>query len=157
MEQKQADSPKTGARRNAGKPISTAEFRRLWYDMRVSMEEIVERTGVTHRTLTLRAKALGFTSRKTLRGAARQSFDEEFPAFWIFGVSLQEMAEYYGVTTSTVCSRASRLGLTAEGRKVSKHRPGRTIDQFREFQAVAAAARAAGLGRDGKRNQQVSF
>lgn len=133
--------PKTETR-NKGNPISPAEFKRLWYDMRTPMSEIVKRIGVTERTLTIRAKALGFTSRKTLRGAARQSFDDEFPAFWVFGVSLREIAEYYGVSTSTVCNKAWRLGMSAEGRNVSKRKPGRTIEQFRAAQAEAAAARA---------------
>lgn len=135
--------PKKGEPKNWGNPVSISEFRRLWYDMGVPLQAIADRLGVTTRTASQRAKALGFDSRTKLRGRDRDHFDAEFPALWVFGVGVHELARHYGVTTAAVYMKAHRAGMSARGRGVSRFTKARTIADFRAVQLAAAMARSA--------------
>lgn len=135
--------PPKGQPQNKGNPISPAEFRRLWYDMTVSMTDLSQRLGINERTVSQRARALGFEPRTKLRGEHRTRFDADFPAMWIFGVCAKEMAAHYGVGETAVYMRANRMGMSARGRGVSRFKKARTIADFRAFQLVAKMAKSA--------------
>lgn len=137
--------PKKGQPPNRGLPISVAEFKSLWHDMGIPMSAIASRLGVTERTVSVRAKTFGFTPRTALRGAARSTFDDEFPAFWVFGVSVYEMAKHYKVTPGAVYMRAWRSGMSAQGRDLSKHDRGRSIADYRAVKMASAMARSAAV------------
>ncbi|MCB5411803.1 hypothetical protein [Pseudogemmobacter faecipullorum] len=132
-----------GSRPHRGKEVTRAEFARLWHDMSLKMDDLAAALGISAKAVQMRAKARGLPSRSVLRGAARDHFDSEFPALWVFGVTAEEIALHYGVTVAAVHMKAHRMGMSAAGRGISRHRPGRTIADYREFQLAAAMARTA--------------
>jgi hypothetical protein len=94
-----------------GKPLSYAEFARLWADTSISIAQIGAMAGISQQAVQQRAKARGLPLRG-LRGVPRTiRDDDEFTAMWEAGVGRAEMARHFGVCEPLIGIQARRLGL----------------------------------------------
>jgi hypothetical protein len=94
-----------------GKPMSYAEFARLWADTSISIAQIGALAGISQQAVQQRAKARGLPLRG-LRGVPRViQDDDEFKAMWGAGVGRAEMARHFGVCEPLIGIQARRLGL----------------------------------------------
>jgi hypothetical protein len=97
-----------------GKPLSYAEFARLWADTSISIAQIGASLGVSEQAVVQRAKSRGLPLRglRGLRGVPRViQNDDEFTAMWEAGVGRAEMARHFGVCEPLIGIQARRLGL----------------------------------------------
>lgn len=116
-----------------GKPISNAEFRRLWLDMSITTAQIGEQLGISQQAGCARASTRGLPKRR--KGPAPTvSEDEVFRAMWISGVSNLEMAKRLGISERTVRNHVSRLGLD---RRCGGTNHGITAEEFAQAQMIA--------------------
>jgi hypothetical protein len=94
-----------------GKPLSYAEFARLWADTSISVAQIGAMAGISQQAVQQRAKSRGLPLRG-LRGVPRTiRDDDEFTAMWEAGVGRAEMARHFGVCEALIGIQARRLGL----------------------------------------------
>ena len=118
------DSPKPHFRR-----ISLAKLERLWMDKSVPCRVIALRVGLSEKGLTRRAKAMGLPLRGFCTKQLAIGDGAGFAALWCAGISLDEIARYFGVTCRTVSNTRARLGLM---RRIPGTRPAMTMDEYRE-------------------------
>lgn len=112
---------------------SKQEFRALWADPSLTLEDIGQRLCMVPRVCTKHARQMGLPWRK---GGAKPvyRFDDDFDAMWGARVSCREMAAYYGN-----CSK-SLIGFEAKRRKLApRPRAGKLtpIGRFLEDRATA--------------------
>lgn len=88
------------------------------------MERIADALGVTRQGLAYKAKKLGLPSRKGNYDGQKLGGDERFRKMWLAGVSVEEMANYFGYASHRgVIHRRGRLGLPhrTRGDGTNKH------------------------------------
>lgn len=139
--------PQQRARR--GKRISEAEFRRLWEDRTLTVEQIGKMLDITESAVTCRAKARGLAPRGNSK-KHKQSFQgkrlEALRVLYIAGVRRQDIADAFGVHEQTVGKAVARLGLTPRG-KASSHQS-ITLDEWKQLAMRDALARSARIEQD---------
>lgn len=133
--------PAAGAHR--GKRVSEAEFRRMWMDRTLSLNDIAARLNINFKNVSARAKRRGLPKRDEAGVAARLVRIDcpQFPRMWALGVSTADMALHYGVALGTIWYTARRLGLPR--RKLNRWHM-LSLADFRAIQlreALAARAR----------------
>lgn len=103
-------------RRAEGKRVSPAEFRRLWFDQSLRVEDIAAQLGITRQAVTCRARVRGLPSRRTLRVYPVLINDPEFADMYLAGVGARELAAHYGCHRLLIPKTAARLGLPPRSR-----------------------------------------
>lgn len=112
---------KKGEKAHRGKQVSGPEFRRMWFDMSMTVRDIAAALGISERSVWARSQARGLPSRCALRGADRCMFDAEFPALWAarwlawadlrdLGLSASEIAAAFGVDRTSVMHAMKKMG-----------------------------------------------
>ena len=137
------DCPKPHFRR-----ISPALLERLWMDKSVPCRVIAKQVGLSEKGLTRRAKAMGLPLRGFCTKKLAIGDGAGFAALWRAGISLDEIARYFGVTNRTVSNTRARLGLMP---RVSGTRPAMTLDEYRD----TLLARAMGHDARGEQAQMI--
>lgn len=139
--------PQQRARR--GKRISEAEFRRLWEDRTLTVEQIGKMLDISARAVWSRAMVRGLAPRG-LDKPTMQSFTgrriEAFRALWAAGVKQQDIADAFGVSFQTIRRTAARLGLAPRGRARCKQAI--TLDEWKQIAMRDALARSARIEQD---------
>lgn len=106
-----------------GRTVSISEFKQLWADTSLTLEDIGRRLDVSKMAVIRRARSRGLGSRKRPAPALDIVLAcELFPYLQKAGATQRALARYYKVKTFTIYRAAKRLGL--EWQKNSKaHRP----------------------------------
>lgn len=121
---------------------SKTEFRRLWADSSITLEDIGNRIGMLPRVVTIHARKLGLPPRKCGQKPT-YTFDEDFDALWRAKVSCEDMARHYGG-----CSK-SLIGVEAKRRKLPpRPRSGKLVPIGRVLEALAAKKLAEAMRRE---------
>lgn len=133
-----------------GRSMSVAEFRRMWEDRSITVQQMGEMLGgISPQAVASRARKRGLADRTYRRGDSRRKIDvAEFREMWAFGVSAREIAAHFGISEAGVKVAVARYDLPRrQGR--SACRPLRTVADFRAEQMrqrmceTAAAERRA--------------
>lgn len=121
--------------------MTTAEFRKLWLDRSLTLQQIAERMGLSYQCVQQRAMARGFGPRPR-RHNEHLTWQpcEDFEAMWRAGVGLAVLAEFNGVRHGTILAAVARLGLSK--RSINRH-TSIGLAEFRELQIGARLAAAA--------------
>lgn len=144
-----------------GKIVSEAEFRRMWFNSALSVEEIGNILGISQAGVSTRAKTRKLPNRtENGFGHFTRSIDDAvFADMWAAGVGRDEIATHYGCSLKTVRNTRARLGLEIRG---YGERPKMTMAQFLEARLSARMAETAKIERaalwdaemiDGHRNR----
>lgn len=105
-----------------GKVVSVAEFRALWFDLSLSMDQIAERLGVTRTAVVRRAAHRGLPNRSAIWRAksrtghwgAKPTVDAAlFRELWLGGAPSAEIVRRCGIYKTSSARIALRLGLPA--------------------------------------------
>lgn len=112
-----------------GVAVTVAEFRRLWHDMTLTLDDIASALGISVKAVQFRAKHRGMPKRTGLRGKARCGFDDQFQALWEGCVCREDIAAHYGRTTSAVDMHAHRHGFK-RSRPVTRWAPAIRLDEY---------------------------
>lgn len=121
---------------------SKAEFKRLWENDALTLEDIGECIGMVPRVVTNHARKLGLPERKC-GPKPTYTFDEDFDALWRAKVSCQEIARHYGG-----CSK-SLIGIEAKRRKLPpRPRAGKLHPIATVLEALAAKKLAEAMRRE---------
>lgn len=121
---------------------SKTEFKRLWDDQMLTLEQIGDRLGMLPRVATLHARRLGLPERKCGQKPT-YTFDADFDALWRAKVSCQDMARHYGG-----CSK-SLIGVEARRRKLPpRPRAGKLMPIANALEALAAEKLAQAMRRE---------
>lgn len=98
---------------------SDGKFRRLWRDGSTTVTSIAREYGVTRKTVERAASRFGL-GEKTEGNASTyliNEHDEKFRRLWRDeSVTIQDIAEVYGIGKTTAVSTAKRLGLGGKAR-----------------------------------------
>lgn len=135
--------PVKGIKPNRGKQVTVAEFRRMWADPSLTIEDIANHLGVCSRSVWQRAKYRGLPGRGHIVAKAKCVFDDEFAAMYQARVYSADLAQHYGCTVSNVEKHSRRLGVK-RSRRMTRWDKGLTIADYRALQlreAMAASAR----------------
>ena len=124
-----------------GKRIAPAEFRRLWLDPSVRVDDLATMLGVTRQAVQQRARARGLSPRPMGRLKQTAINDPEFPAMWTAGIRAREIAAHYGCHRLTVCKTARRLGLPPRGKQWGPRMNMATYRQLQLAQRMAVVAK----------------
>ncbi len=103
-------------KRNTGKAISEAEFRRMWMDESLSQNEIGRRLGVTGSAVRFRAKIRGLPDRASARMFARKFDHDRAVRLYRAGLALHVVAGMLGCTSSVVRHALGKAGVVIRGR-----------------------------------------
>lgn len=124
-----------------GKRIAPAEFRRLWLDPSVRVDDLAAMLGITRQAVQQRARARGLSPRPMGRLQLTVINDPEFPEMWIAGVRAWEIAIHYGCHRVTVCKTARRLGLPPRDKQWGPRMKMATYRQVQLAQRMVAVAK----------------
>ncbi len=126
-----------------GKRVTTAEFKRMWFDPALTLDDIGRSLGICNRSVWQRAKHRGMPPRPTIiKPGPAPSLDEAAEDMWRACVLAEDIAAAYGVTVSTVHMHVHRKGVKRE-RKLSRWHPGISLDQYRQMKLGEALAERA--------------
>lgn len=128
---------------NRGKRVSQAEFRRMWHDQSLTLEQIGARLWIHKATVSQRARTLGLPSRYeaiTVHRPDRKIHDPDLCiAMLRFGVSIAEICAHFGISANSLKSFRNRHG--EPGRKRGKCKENmRTVREFMEARAAQRLA-----------------
>lgn len=121
--------------------MTTAEFRKLWLDRSLTLQQIADRMGLSYQCVQHRASARGFGPRP--RGHNEHLTWQpcaDFADMWRAGVGLSVLVSLYGVRHGTILSAVARLGLPK--RNINRH-TAIGLAEFREMQMARRMAAAA--------------
>ena len=111
-------------------------------DKSVTCRVIALQVGLSEKGLTRRAKAMGLPLRGFCTKKLSIGDGAGFTALWRAGISLDEIARYFGVTCRTVSNTRVRLGLT---QRIPGTRPAMTLAEYRDTLLARAMSRDARL------------
>lgn len=100
--------------RSTGKTISEAEFRRLWSDLSITVDDIGKRLGISQQAVTHRARTRGLPKRPK-RGAKPACDPDHLRRLYDAGVTMDDIAVALGCDRKTVHNYVVRLGLQRRG------------------------------------------
>ena len=103
--------------RKRGPVVSEAEFRRLWADLTISVEEIGRRLGISGNAVRQRADVRGFAPRPRGRPFARRCDHDQIVELYLSGLSMPKIAVRLGVTGNNVLMALRRAGIPSRDRK----------------------------------------
>lgn len=132
-----------GIKPHRGVKTTIKEFRRLWLDPSLTVDQIGEILGITETAVRQRAKHRNMPDRRPIRWAAMSGFDEHFAAMFEARVSSAELARHYGLTISAVEKHARKIGVK-RSRRVSRWDRGITVADYQMIrlrERMAASAR----------------
>ena len=129
-----------GMPRNTGKTIPDAAFRRMWFDLSLSVGDIGAKLGICQQAVTQRAKVRGLPARKP-RGGQPVVDQARFCELYAAGVAMVEIARAMGFDRKTAHNTVVRLGLPRRG----SGNPSQwiTLAEYNELQLREAMARDA--------------
>jgi hypothetical protein len=127
-----------------GRQVTVAEFRRMWFDAELTLDDIGRELGICSRSVWQRAKHRGMPPRPSIiKPGPAPTLDAEAEAMWRACVRVEDIAAAYGTSVSTVHMHVHRRGVKRD-RTVSRWHPGISIDDYRQIklgEAMAASAR----------------
>ena len=138
-----------GGRR--GRVVSESEFRRLWADKGLSLQEIGAQLGISQQAVSCRAKARGLPPRgKNYQRlcAIPPSREAELRALWEAGVGSRDICSHFGVCHTSLGVAVRLFGLPRRG---SGWRPRITLEDWRAGASVSPRASGRCLYRDPER------
>lgn len=115
-----------------GKPLTIAEFRRLWDDPNLTQGQIGALLGISQHAVSLRGKLRGFPPRPMGPEPAITD-DNSFRSMWAALVRSQHIADHFGVALRTVTKHAERLKLPEKPRGKGRSI---TLSEYRELQLL---------------------
>lgn len=98
-----------------GRRVSAAEFRRMWLDPDLRVDDIAAELGITRQAVQCRARARGLPQRVPPAVCSIRDL-ETFAAMWTAGVPTKDIMAHFGVSHLTPRNTAARLGLPPRGR-----------------------------------------
>lgn len=129
-----------GQKPHRGKHVTVAEFRRMWFDPELTVDDIASALNICRRSVWQRAKHRGMPDRTTIiRPGPKPSLDAAAEAMWRACVRGEDIAEAYGVNLSTVHMHVHRRGIE-RSRPVNRWHPAITLADFRALQLRQAMA-----------------
>lgn len=127
-----------------GQQVSLAEFRRMWFDPTLTLDDIGRILGICNRAVWQRARHRGMPDRTSIfKPGPKPTLDAAAEAMWRACVRAEDIAAAYGTRVSTVHMHVNRNGVK-RARVVSRWNPGITLADYRVLQlreALAASAR----------------
>lgn len=127
-----------------GRKVTVAEFRRMWYDPKLTLDDIGRILGICSRSVYQRAKHRGMPPRPSIiKPGPPPVLDEAAEEMWRAGVKAEDIAAAYGTSVSTVHMHVHRRKVK-RSRQISRWHPPISIDDYRQEQlrsAMAASAR----------------
>ena len=127
-----------------GKQVTTAEFRRMWYDQSMTVADIARALDICTRSVWQRARHRGLPPRTTfIKPGPAATLDADAEAMWQACVCADDVAAAYGITASAVHMHMHRRRIR-RGRPVNRWHKAITIAEYRALQlrlALAASAR----------------
>jgi hypothetical protein len=142
-----------GQRPHRGKTVTTAEFRRLWFDASLTQTDIAAALGIGVRALWQRARHRGMPPRTGITNAVC-TLDAEAEAMWRACVRGEDIAAAYGVSVAAVHKHAHRKGIQ-RSRPVTRWLPAISIADYRAVQFAEAMAREAAVTRAAMRDSEM--
>lgn len=134
-----------GQRPHRGRTVTAAEFRRMWFDVTMTQEDIAAALDIGLRSVWQRARHRGMPPRTGITNAVC-TLDAAAEAMWRARVSVEDIAAAYGLTVSAV-HKHMRAGGIQRSRPVTRWRPAISIDDYRAAQLAEAMARDAAVTR----------
>lgn len=123
-----------------GTVVSEAEFRRMWFDPTLRVEDIGEKLGgITRQAVTVRAQIRGLGPRPCMRKMAVRRNDKTFARCFLANVNLADMAAHWSCTVQAINKTARRMGLV---RNANRHNT-ITMQDFKEMIASRVMAASA--------------
>lgn len=132
-----------GQPRNTGRKVSEAEFRRMWADMSVSVEEIGRRLGISGNAVKMRAKRRDLPDRPRGRPFARRHDHDRMVRLYRAGLSMAAVAQAVGCREHTVLQALRRAGEPSRDR----HDPITTGSLLQAVMAAVARETKAAMRR----------
>lgn len=133
-----------GQKPHRGMTVTIAEFRRMWFDPTLTLDDIGRILGICNRAVWQRAKHRGMPPRPSIiKPGPAPILDAEAEAMWRSCVRVEDIAAAYGTSVSTVHMHVHRRSVKRD-RVVSRWHPGITLADYRTIQlrvAMAASAR----------------
>lgn len=127
-----------------GRQVTVSEFRRMWFDPALTLEDIGRILGICSRSVWQRARHRGMPDRTTIiKPGPAPTLDHTAEDMWRACVRAEDIAAAYKTSVSTVHMHVHRRGVKRD-RTVSRWHPGITIDDYRQMklgEAMAASAR----------------
>lgn len=103
--------------RNALKNITRQDLEPLWAARKVPLDRIASALGVSRQGLAYKAESLGLPRRGKNYEPQRNGNDDLFSRMWLAGVSVCEMAKFFGYAhAGSVTVRRRNLGLPGRTR-----------------------------------------
>lgn len=132
-----------GQKPHRGKTVTVAEFRRMWFDPTLTLDDIGRQLDICNRAVWQRAKHRGMPDRTTvIKPGPAPTLDAEAEAMWRACVRVEDIAAAYGTSVSTVHMHVHR-NRVRRARVVSRWHPGITLADYRTLQLRAAMAASA--------------
>jgi hypothetical protein len=99
-----------------GKPVSMAEFVRLWNDLSLTQDEIGERLGISRAAVYFRAKKRGLPARGYPDVIQRRDYDADLlRQMWDGRVHSEDIAAHFGFPHNCMGHYRRKLGLKSRG------------------------------------------
>lgn len=134
-----------GQKPHRGKTVTVAEFRRMWHDPELTVDDIARALNVCRRSVWQRARHRGMPDRTTIiKPGPKPTLDAAAEAMWRACVRGEDIAALYGVNVSTIHMHVHRKGIE-RSRQVDRWHPAITLSDYRAAQlreAMAASAKA---------------
>lgn len=132
-----------GQKAHRGKQVTAAEFRRMWFDPALTVDDIARVLNVCRRSVWQRARHRGMPDRTTIiKPGPKPILDAKAEAMWRACVRGEDIADLYGVNVSTVHMHVHRNGIQ-RGREVNRWHPAISLAEYHELQLREAMARDA--------------
>lgn len=138
-----------GIKPHRGVKVTIAEFRRMWTDPKLTIDDIARTLNISETAVRYRAFHRGMPDRRPVYWAGLCGFDSDFARYYVARVTSESLAAHYGRTVSAVEKHARKIGVK-RSRRVSRWDPGITLDDYhalrlRDRMAVSARDEQAAL------------
>jgi hypothetical protein len=132
-----------GQKPHRGKTVTVAEFRRMWHDPDLTVDDIARALNVCRRSVWQRARHRGMPDRTTIiKPGPKPTLDAAAEAMWRACVRGEDIAAIYGVSLSTIHMHVHRKSIE-RGRQVDRWHPAITLADYRAAQLRNAMAASA--------------
>ena len=133
-----------GQKPHRGKQVTTAEFRRMWFDPDLTVEDIAKALDICRFSVWQRAQSRGMPDRTGLvKPGPKPALDTVAEAMWRACVRGEDIAALYGVNVCAVHQHVHRNAIE-RGRRVDRWQPAISLEDYRAMQlriAMEASAR----------------